>query len=262
MIKNLVIMSLFSAMALGSSLQAACGSCCPDCPPGPIGAQGPQGAQGAAGPAGNVGPQGNDGSIGPQGVQGVAGTAGPQGAIGPQGVQGTIGPQGPVGPMGPCCPVTIPFANVFSNVDQVIAPAGNPGDIVLFNAANAVSASAFDISAVGTTGQIVFLKNGIYSLDTLVEGLLADFPFPVPVWAFGLFLDGVFIPGSNFASFSLSPDIILTHAGAAVITQVNAGQVLTLQNTSTGTVDLRSSAVGSTVPITSAAINITLLQAL
>jgi len=195
------------------------------------------------------------GAQGPQGPAGSQGPAGPQGLVGPQ------GPQGAQGPEGPCCPGVTDYINVYSNQDQTVAAYSNPGSTVLFELANQVS-SDFDISLAPTTGQITFLRKGIYELSFTVTGLLVAFPFPTPIWSFGLFLNGTLVPGSVFASFSLAPDIILTSAASSCIIQVNAGDVLTLRNTTLGAVNLISSAFGSAVPVNSSSLNATLIQAL
>jgi Collagen triple helix repeat (20 copies) len=196
---------------------------------------------------------------GPQGIQGPLGAQGPQGFQGATGPQGAQGVQGATGDQGPCCVPTVAFANVFNEDEQLIDTLGNPNDTVLFSNNNAVS-SDFDISSISSTGEIRFLRTGVYSIEYTVEGLLNDFDFPVPIWTFGLFLNNGLIPGSVFGSFSLSPDIILTHTGGGVIISVNAGDLLTLKNTSTLPVSIVSSPLGSLFPTASASINIHQVQ--
>lgn len=234
-------------MLLSLNLSA---QCCPEGPPGIQGPVGPQGLQGVAGPTGA------DGSIGPQGPEGPQGIQGAQGAQGPQGAEGAQGAQGPEGP---CCPVVQAYANVYNEDAQTIAIFGNPGDTVLFNANNAVSIH-FDLSLMSTTGEIRFLRSGTYSIEYTLEALLDDFNFPVPIWTFGLFLNNALVPGSVFGSFSFSPDIIMTHAGGEVIINVIAGDLITLKNTSTETVNIVASPLGSLFPTASASINIHQVQ--
>jgi hypothetical protein len=116
------------------------------------------------------------------------GAQGAQGPAGIQGVPGIQGPQGIEGPEGPCCPGVVNYANLFSNLNQTLASSGNPGSVVLFEQANAVLATDFDISLAPTTGQITFLSGGIYEISYSTTGLVL-FPTPVPTWSFGLFLD-------------------------------------------------------------------------
>lgn len=227
--------SLFLTAFQTQAQAASPGCCCTDCvcPPGP---QGPVGAQGNPGPAGTIGPQG------------VVGPAGPQ------------GPQGIVGPQGPCCgnTATVSYANVFSNLDQTIASTGLPGDTVLFEGVNPTTADV-DISMAATTGAIVLNTAGVYKIDYVVQGLTDTFPFPTPVWSFGIFLDSAVIPGSVVSSFALAPDVILTHSNGTVIVTVAAGQTITMQNTGTLATDLVATPIGSVLPCASAAISIVLL---
>lgn len=222
------VMSLFS-MALPLQAQNA-GCCCTDCvcPPGP---------QGPAGPQGTVGPAGAPGTQGPQGV------AGPQG---PQGIQGITGPQGP------CCGSlnTVTAVNLYSVADQMIPSMGT----VLFENVNLTTGS-FDISMAATTGAVTINTGGIYRLSWSVEGQLTPpFPTPVPAWSFTLYADGVAVPGSTFSSFTLFPDEATSTAAGAVIVNVVAGTVITLQSTATLPVSVISSIPGSLLPQISASL--------
>lgn len=223
--------TLFSLHVYGQP-PATC--CCTECVC-------PQGPQGATGPAGAVGPQGSIGLTGATGVQG---------AIGPA---GAIGPQGPVGPQGPCCSSSVNSAvlNLYSLLDQSIAP----GSVVAFENANATTPLAFDTSLASTTGEITFLSGGVFGITWNVEGQLTPpFPAPVPAWSFSLFLDGIPVSGACFSSFTLFPEELTTSAGGKVIISVAAGQVLTLQNTSTLPVSVVSGLPGSTIPVVSTAL--------
>jgi len=244
--KTMFLLGLCSSLLVSLNVAA---QCCPDCPPG---VQGPRGLQGPAGVSGPKGPTGSFGNAGPLGPQGNDGVIGPQGVSGPQGPQGVQGPQGSTGP---CCPGIVSYANVYSTSSQILIPADGIASRVLFEANNAVT-SDFDISLAGINGEILFLRNGTYSLQFSVEALLDIFEFPVSIWTFGLFLDDVIVPGSVFGSFSLSPDNIMTHAGGEVIVDVAAGQVLTLKNTSTLPVNLVASPLGSRFPTACASVNI------
>lgn len=257
------LMTLIGAFQLQAQNQ---GCCCTDCicPPGvqgPVGAQGPAGPQGipglpgAAGPQGVPGTQGPSGPIGPTGLPGTPGATGPQGVAGPQGPQGI---QGLVGPQGPCCPITGSFVNVYSAMDRTVAP-GSP---VIFEGLNAVTAS-FDTSTTASNGDIVINNAGIYEITWNVEGQLTPpFSLPTPSWSCGLTLDGVLVPGSVFGASQLSPADIIRATGNSVIVSISAGQVLNLVNTSTNFINLVSTAFGSSVPDTSASINIILLTQL
>jgi hypothetical protein len=142
-------------------------------------------------------------------------------------------------------------ANVYSLLDQAVPS----GASVLFQNTNAIVAADYDTSLMSTTGAITFLKTGTYSIGFTVEGQLTPpFPSPVPAWSFSLYLDGIPVPGGCFSSFTLFPDELVTTAAGTVVVPVNAGQVLTLQSTSTLPVSITSSLSGSTIPVTSASL--------
>ncbi len=124
----------------------------------------PPGAQGL------IGPQGIQG---PQGLTGLQGSTGTGGAIGPQ---GATGPAGQIGPQGPCCSsttTTSSAASLYSLLDQSILP----GSSVLFENTGLVTPIDFDLSLVATTGEITFLKSGIYNISWRADGLLTP-PLP------------------------------------------------------------------------------------
>ncbi len=233
--KHLSLLALLSAALFAPSAYSQSSSCCCTsctCPPGPQGATGPQGIAGAQGPTGLTGPAGAQGLAGPTGL---------------------TGPAGATGPVGPCCPSgsTKAVANLYSVLNQPISP----GAVVTFENSNAVTGTAFDFSLASTTGQVTFLKTGLYTLQWEVEGQLTPpFPAPVPAWAFALYLNGVTVPGSCFSSFTLFPEESTKAAAGAVTVAVTAGQVLTLQSTSTLPVNIVSSLFGSLLPVTSASL--------
>jgi len=255
-------------MALLSSFEVQAQSancCCTDCvcPPG---AQGTVGAQGVQGNSGIQGVLGTQGSTGTQGIAGVQGTIGTSGAQGAQGIQGAVGPQGVpgiqgvpgapgiAGPTGPCCQLpgsSASVLNAYSTLDQTL----NPLDAVLFDGINVVTSTSYDTSLASTTGQITFLVSGNYILSWTAEGqLTTPFPDPVPAWSLSLFLDGAPIPGSCFSGFTLFPAELTNNTGGTVVVAINAGQVLTLLNTSTLAIALLSSIPGSTLPESSASL--------
>jgi hypothetical protein len=254
MLKKIFALVMFATLSCISQVQAQNQPCC-------TGAQGPQGPAGPQGPSGTPGLPGTPGLAGTAGNPGAPGAPGTSGTPGTPGAAGTQGPQGVAGPEGPCCPGVVNYLNLYSNLDQTVAAFGSPGSSVLFELANEVTPD-FDITLAPTTGQVTFLRKGVYLMSFTVTGLLAAFPFPTPIWSFGLFVNGTLVPGSVFSSFSLAPDIILTSAASSVVVQVNAGDVLTLQNTTVAAVNLISSAFGSAAPVNSTSLNVTLLQAL
>jgi hypothetical protein len=237
--------------------------CC--CPQGP---QGPQGVQGQPGVMGPAGPAGQQGVQGPQGAQGIPGVAGPKGDIGPQGAQGNTGPQGATGPQGPAGPSGSgngPYASVFATVPQTIQPYNPPAvlDSVLFDSQDSVSAGDFDLSQMNVTGDIKFLKHGIYHLAWQLQARIAPpIPQPVPSWSFGFWLNGILVPGSIYSGYTSSPNDDAAHSTGDVIIEVKVGDTLRLRNTCISPVVLNPNINGSVFPITIASINAECLKIL
>ncbi len=233
--KKISLFTVLGVTLFALNTYAANGCCCTDC----ICPSAPQGV---------VGVQGAAGIQGPVGAQGATGVQGPVGAQGPTGLQGVTGLQGP------CCQTpanAAPYANVYSQLDQSVAP----GNAVVLESVNAITSTSFDVSMASINGQITFLKSGIYSVDWMLEGRLTPpFPSPVPAWSFSLYLDGTPIPGSCFSAFTLFPEELTRSCRGGVIISVNAGQVLTLQSTSILPVSIITSVPGSLLPETTAAI--------
>lgn len=102
------------------------------------------------------------------------------GAQGPQGLQGE---KGDPGKDCDCKDVDMPYVNVFASVAQLIQPY-NPGavaDQVLFNLQNANSGALdFDLSQMNVSGDIKFLKHGIYHMTWQLQGRITP-PVPSPV---------------------------------------------------------------------------------
>lgn len=216
------------------------------------------------------GPQGVPGMQGPQGIQGVPGAQGipgQTGVQGPQGIQGPIGLTGPVGPQGPAGnAVQLPFANVYASVAQTIQPYNAPGiaDQVEFDSVNAVSSALdFDLSQANISGDVKFLKHGIYHIAWQLQARISPpLPQPVPSWSFGFWLNGVLVPGSIYSGYTSSPNDDAAHSTGDVIVEVMANSTLRLRNTCISPVSLNPNITGSVFPITIASINIECLQLL
>lgn len=210
------------------------------------------------------GPQGPAGLQGPQGIQGVPGA---QGAVGPTGMQGPQGLQGPKGDPGKDCDCSqtssLPYANVYATVAQVVQPYNVPqlADQVLFDAKNAVSAAAdFDLTSMSSTGEVIFLKHGIYHVAWQLQARITSLVTPVPSWSFGFWLDGILVPGSIYSGFTQAISDDACHSTGDVIIEVKANQKLKLRNTSISAVNLNPNITGSVFPITIASINIECLK--
>ena len=241
--------------------------CCLEGPQGIPGPQGPQGLVGPGGPQGPLGPMGPAGPTGPQGIQGLEGLQGP---TGPMGLQGSQGPQGVKGDPGKdcdchghrkcdCCEA---FANVWAVPPQTLAAFGSPGDTVLFQFQNVVSSGDFDLSQMGTNGQVKFLKSGTYRIAYGAEGKVQQpIPVPVPSFAFGLWINGVIVPGSVTSGFTQAPTDDTLQVNGEVIRDVLAGDFLQLRNASTNGLDMIPNTTGIGFPANIATLNINCLKA-
>jgi hypothetical protein len=203
------------------------------------------------------GPQGVQGLQGAQGIQGVPGA---QGIPGQNGVQGVQGLQGPMGTPGTNATLNSAYLSVYSLTNQTLAPGASP----LLEAVNQVSAATdFDISQASISGQVKVINHGIYSMAWGFDGLLTPpYPFPVPGWSLGVYRNGLLLPGSTAAAFSISPDEFTVHTSSDGIFEFMAGDILKLVNTSTSSINAVSTFLGSNVPVAAASLSIVLLKAL
>ena len=241
MYKYIFLAGTLSALLFSLDLNSQC--CCPSCtcPPGP---QGP------------VGPAGLNGADGLPGLPGSDGLQGPMGPVGPQGPQGVQGPQGP---QGPCATPTTTFVNVYSLTDQILAP----GQAAVFESVGNISSTGFDLTLAPTTGEVIALESGYYLVNWGVDGLLTPpYPFPVPAWSFGIYRNGVLEPATTSGSFSISPDDICTHCSAVAYLRIDAGDAITLVNTSTNDFSAVANPVGTALPVASVRLNLILENAL
>lgn len=195
--------------------------------------------------------------VGPQGVPGQNGSQGIQGQTG---IQGQEGPPGPKGECPHCCDIA--YFNVYSNQEQLIAAYSLPNDAVLFSTMNAFTPD-FDFSNFASTGEIVFLKHGVYHISWHVEGRInPPFPEPVPSFSFGLWLDSVLVGGSVASGYTQSPNDDATPVSQEVSIEVLSGSKLILRNACVNSVSLNPNVTGSVFPITAASINCQLLKAI
>lgn len=208
------------------------------------------------------GPQGVPGLMGPQGVQGPAG---PQGIPGQQGIQGVQGLQGPPGICEDCegkeCQCCESYLNVFANPPQILTPFGGASDAVLFQGINASVPADFDITLMSINGSVKFLKSGVYRIGWGAEAKISQpIPSPVPSFSFGLWKNGVIIPGSTLSGYTQAPQDDTLHINGEVIVTIAANDVLMLRNASSNSVDLTPNTIGIVFPVTVASLNIFCLK--
>lgn len=205
------------------------------------------------------GPQGVPGLQGEQGIQGVPGA---QGIMGPQGIQGVQGLQGPAGICdcecdGTDCHCFESYANVYANPPQILTAFGGASDAVLFQGQNAITAADFDLTMMSINGSIKFLRSGTYYINWGAEAKVSQpIPVPVPSFSFGLWKNGVIVPGSTLSGYTQAPGDDTIHISGDVTIDVLANDVLKLRNASSNGVDLTPNTTGIIFPVTVASLNI------
>ena len=207
------------------------------------------------------GPQGPEGEQGLQGIQGVPGA---QGAIGPTGAQGPRGLQGAPGkdcePGMHDCNCKSAWLSIYSQANQTLPSLGSPFMEVV--GANS-GAGDFDITSAAVNGQVRVLNHGVYIVNWGADGKLTPpYPDPIPAWAFGIYRNGVLIPGSVAASFSITPDDLVVHDSSSFIVELFAGDVIKLVNLCVMSVNVNASLFGVSVTNVSARLNLSLIKLL
>jgi hypothetical protein len=240
--------------------------CCfgPQGPMGPMGLQGSQGIQGSVGPEGAVGPAGSQGPKGDKGDLGSKGDQGPQGIAGPQGVQGLQGLPGkdciPDENKSYCCES---YCNIWAQPPQILGAFGAANDSVLFQFQNAVTAADFDLTMMSSTGEVKFLKSGVYRINYGAEAKVsAPIPVPVPSFSFGLWKNNVIVPGSTISGFTQAGADDTLQVTGEVMLVIAAGDIFKLRNASSNSVDMTPNTVGIVFPVTVATMNISCLKSL
>lgn len=229
---------------------------------GATGASGPSGANGATGSQGPIGPTGQQGPIGPTGVAGAMGATGPTGNNSANGATGPTGPSGfngPAGPTGPSGANGINGTNGATGATGVTGPTGSAGAgeyAYIYNTTNqfvtlgnAVSFSSNGLLSSGIThnpgSSFIFINvAGVYKIEYGTTS--------VQECTFSVYQNGVSVAGSRngtsgpTTTASPPPTTAGVQNNGAVIINVNAGDVIQLNNTgSTGSTNLTINAGGT-----------------
>ena len=167
-----------------------------------------QGPTGPTGPTGDTGPIGPTGATGPTGLQGDPGPTGLQGDQGPMGPQGDPGPTGATGPA-----VTASSMSALNTTGATIAveAAGTP--VALPNNHN-------------LGGFIVNATNEVFSAPETGIYLVS---YNISLNAAALVSSQVLLNGAVMAGTTVSPTAQVSTLSATVITNLTAGDTLTLQ---------------------------------
>ena len=218
-----------------------------------------------------IGPQGPQGVPGLQGDQGIQGVPGPQGIMGQKGEQGVQGIQGVPGVClcEDCnghdreCHCCESWCNVFAKPPQTLQPFGLGLDAVLFQQQNAVVAADFDLGMMAVDGSVKFLKSGVYYINWGAEARVQPpIPDPTPSFSFGLWKNGILVPGSVLSGYTQAPNDDTLHISGEVIINVIAGDVIKLRNAASLLVDMNPNTIGIQFPVTVASLNIHCLKSL
>ncbi len=210
---------------------------------------------------------------GPQGVPGLQGEQGIQGVPGPQGIPGQNGMQGPQGLQGPAgvcnpedchgreCNCCESYANVWSELPQVLGAFGSATDAVTFQFKNANTAADFDFTMMSVDGSVKFLKSGVYRVAFSAEGKVSQpIPVPVPSFSYALWKNGMLVPGCTTSGFTQAPSDDTIQVNGEVIIDVLSGDVLKLRNATSNGIDMVPNTVGILFPVTVASLNIFCLK--
>lgn len=132
---------------------------------------------------------------------------------------------------------------------------------MLFQAQNAVTAPAFDLSMMGVNGDVKFLKSGTYYINWGAEAKVQPpIPSPTPSFSFALWINGVIVPGSCLSGYTQAPNDDTLHISGEVIITVNAGDILRLRNASSLIVEMTPNTIGIQFPVVVASLNIHCLK--
>lgn len=164
----------------------------------------------------------------------------------------------------PCCDAP-EFAEVFSNTNQLLtgSPGANLAGQTVLLEQTIYTTSNIDVSQAASAGKVKILKSGWYDVFTGICAALNPISSPLPVWSLSLFVNNVLVPGSTFANMTLSPEQKANEIIADVFVHLNAGDVLTLANTSQASIQLSAPglSLGSYAQANSAYMKIILLKA-
>lgn len=179
------------------------------------------------GPRGHRGKQGKRGHRGPTGATGMNGIEGPTGPTGATGMNGIEGPTGPTGATGTEGITT--YASLYVDNGPTIAA----GSTVLFNQVAALNGG---INFTTGTGSITIIEDGVYEINI---GMLFSASTSTTI-SFNLMKNAISIPGARIAAPTAST-IRTTEYTNSIITNLNIGDVLTLTNSSSISVQLDGS---------------------
>lgn len=161
------------------------------------------------------------------------------------------------------CKCDAEFAEVYSALAQKLS--GSPGPNLKGQTAllekTVYATSNIDTSNAAVNGRVIVNKSGWYDIATGICAAQNPIGSPLPVWTLSLFVNGVIVPGSTFASMTLSPEQKANEIVADVFVHLKKGDYVELANTSVSSIDLTAPTHGTNAQTNSAYMKIILLQA-
>jgi len=155
------------------------------------------------------------------------------------------------------------YAEVYSQVNQTLAASPGPnqkGGVAMLEK-TIFSTSGIDVSQAAGNGKIIINKAGKYDVYTGICGALNPIQSPLKVWTLSLFLNGVIVPASTFASMTISPEQKSNQVVADVFLHLAKGDYLQLCNTSDSVIELTAPTLGTFAQPNSAYLKLILLEA-
>lgn len=155
------------------------------------------------------------------------------------------------------------YLNVYGLPPQSLTPFGGGDDAVKFQGNNALTAADYDLTTMSVDGSVKFLKAGIYYISWGVQARVkAPIPLPLPSFSFGVWRNGVLVPGSPLSGYTQSPMDDTVHLNGEITISIAINDEIKIRNAAAVAVDLDPNVVGIQFPVTVSALNIHCLKAL
>lgn len=112
-------------------------------------------------------------------------------------------------------------------------------------------------------GSVKFLKAGVFYMSWAVQVRVAPpIPVPTPSFNFGLWKNGVLVPGSTVSGYTQAPGDNTVHINGEVTIAVAMNDEIKLRNAESIAVDLDPNTIGIQFPVTASALNVHCLKVL
>lgn len=142
-------------------------------------------------------------------------------------------------------------ACLYSDKGQSLGAASAANDMVLLDKQKQVS--GFDVSSAASNGALKAQAAGMYAIHWKAQGQLNPPNAANPI-AFGLFLNGAYVPGSIGVDYQNGNPAAPEEAHGHMILAMNAGDSLVLKNLSSSPVNLQAAVPSVAQPVNSASL--------